>query len=66
MLKYKNQLLAVLLSVLLCVGCTPNQHVWDEIELCKERFKEDCTLVVIPSSKGEEIEALYKQWNQDT
>ena len=55
-----------ILIALLYVGCKPNQHVWDELELCKERFKEDCTLVVIPLSKGKEIEVLHKQWNKDT
>lgn len=45
-------------------GCNPNQHVWDEIESCKNRFKEDCTLIAVPVSKGNKLMKIISTYEK--
>lgn len=58
--------LLIIAIAFLISACNPNQDVWDEIAGCKKLFKEECTVIVVPVSKGEEVSALYKKWRKDS
>jgi hypothetical protein len=51
--------------LILCTGCKSSPEVWDEIEVCKKRFNEDCSVMVVPTSKYKEIDTLYQKWLKD-
>ncbi len=53
---------SILVTVLFLSGCNPNQHVWDALNACKGHFDEECTLVAIPVSRGDELEIIYHGW----
>jgi hypothetical protein len=54
-----------ILIVSLCVGCSSNQHLWDELERCSKMFNEDCTLVTIPVSKEDQMRDTVTKWKEE-
>jgi len=69
MLKYKNKLLAILLSVLLVSlsGCNHVSNTDEMLELlakCEEMFKEECSFIPVPNSAEAEMQEMYSKWKK--
>lgn len=54
------------LASLLVMFIVSTQSIWEEVDSCKERFKEECTAVILPNSKLRDIEKAYYTWEHPT